>query len=200
MHKWIQILMAVLTLSAALPSSATIITGADGPLAPAADTTLPYRADGIFDFSSIDIGAGITLRFDAGMQNVTLLSLGDILIAGVIDATGVNLALETRGTLVLTGSIMASSINLATGRGGLTPPDTLQLQPGGNLTIGAPRGIPPLIGAPPGGELIIRSPGDIVLARGPQPGAGILLAVPEPGTAWLMALLPMLALFGRKRS
>ncbi|MBS0311629.1 MAG: hypothetical protein JSR88_09865, partial [Proteobacteria bacterium] len=62
----------------------TPITGADSPLAPAADYTLPYRADGIFDFSAIDLGAGITLRFDPQTRNVTLLSLGDILIAGVI--------------------------------------------------------------------------------------------------------------------
>lgn len=43
MPKWVRALMAMLTLTAAYPSAATIITGADGPLAPATDYTLPYE-------------------------------------------------------------------------------------------------------------------------------------------------------------
>lgn len=191
MREWIQTLIAALALGAAYPAAATVITGADGPLAPASDTTLPFRADGMFDFSSIDIGAGITLRFDAGMQNVTLLSLGDILIAGVIDASGINLALETQGQLVFTGSITANGISLTGGQGG------------GNGGKGASAclGVPPYscdfrspegrLALPPG-ELEVLPGGDITIRA---PGA----TVPEPGTVWLMALLPMLALFGRKR-
>jgi hypothetical protein len=52
---------------ASLPAVATSITGADGPLAPAADYALPYCAAGIFDFSTIDLGTGITLRLDSQM-------------------------------------------------------------------------------------------------------------------------------------
>src|SRR3569832_1853482 len=79
------------------PAVVTPITGVDGPLAPAADYTLPYRADGLFDFSAIDLGSGITFRFDPQTQKVRLLSLGDILITGMIDANRINLALETPG-------------------------------------------------------------------------------------------------------
>ena len=110
MRKWIQALMVVLALTAAFPSTATVISGADGSLAPTTDYTLPFRTDGIFDFSSIDIGANITLRFNAGMPNVTLLSLGDILIAGVIDATGINLTLESLGQINLTGTSIANGL------------------------------------------------------------------------------------------
>lgn len=86
MRKWIHALTLMFALSAAFPSAAstigiadangpfaslpaviTLITGADGPLAPAADYALPYRAAGIFDFSAIDLGIGITLRFDSQM-------------------------------------------------------------------------------------------------------------------------------------
>ena len=132
MRKWIHALTLMLTLSSAPPSGASILsvagsndlpglpipasaptrTGVDGPLAPDADYILPYRADGIFDFSLIDLGADITLRFDPNMQSVKLFSLRNILIAGRIDAPGINLALETPEQIFVTGSILAGSISL----------------------------------------------------------------------------------------
>lgn len=189
MHKWIQALMVVFTLTAAFPSDATVISGADGSLAPTTDYTLPFRADGIFDFSSINIGANTTLRFNAGMPNVTLLSLGDILIAGVIDVTGINLLiLETSGQLIFTGGISDGGIDLIGGRG-LSNAAT-----SGNVCLSTlPYDCGPLI-----------LPSEPILSANPvflQPGAGsISLSVPEPGTLWLMTLLlPMLVVLGRKR-
>lgn len=113
----------------------TPIAGADGPLAPATDYTLPYRADGIFDFSMIDLGAGITLRFDPQMKNVKLLSLGNILIAGAIDASGIQLALETPGQILVSGSILADTLSLSANTmsllGSITiTPDALYLPSG----------------------------------------------------------------------
>ena len=191
MRKWIHALTPMLVLSAAFPSAASTlsIAGANDPfaplpaavtpitgvpLAPAADYTLPYRADGIFDSSAIDLGAGITLRFDAQMQNVRLLSLGDILIAGMIDASGINLALETPGRIVVTGSISADTLSLMA--------NTLSMF--GSITITAPPDI-----VLPGSGLTPHGPGTISLA------------LPEPATPWLVvALLPMLMLFGRNRT
>lgn len=192
MHKWLHALTLMLALSATFPALASTISiagandpfappavvaplaGVDGPLAPAAGYTLPYRADGIFDFSTIDLGAGITLRFDAQMQNVKLLSLGDILIAGAIDASGINLALETPGRIVFTGSILADSVSLSA--------STLLLN--GSITL-----TPDALYLPPVGNISIRGPGSIILT------------VPEPATLWLVAtLLPLLNLLGRKRS
>ncbi len=193
MCKWIHALTLMLALSAAFPSAAstisiagangpfaslpavvTSITGADGPLAPAADYALPYRAAGIFDFSAIDLGTGITLRFDSQMQRVKLFSLGNIMIAGVIDATGIDLALETPGQVLITGSISADTFSLMA--------NTLSMF--GSITITA---LPDLV--LPGSGLTPHGPGTISLA------------LPEPATPWLIvALLPMLALLGRKRA
>lgn len=176
-HKWIHALSLMSALGAAFPSVATPMTGADGLFAPATDYTLPYRVDGLFDFTAIGIGAGITVRFDTQMQNVTLLSLGDILIAGVIDASGIELALETPGQIVLTGSISADSISLRAN--GMLLTGDLEVGTGaadGNTCLGL-RGCVPRI-----------------------PGARVF-AVPEPATPWLVALLlPLLAWFGCKRT
>ena len=208
MRKWIYALTLVLALSAAFPSAAstisisgandpfapplavvTPITGADGPLAPATDYTLPYRADGLFDFSMIDLGAGITLRFDAQMQNVKLLSLGDILIAGMIDASGINLALETPGRIIVTGSISADSISLANAVSLADRP--LRIGSGGSISLssGSRSGFP-LIG--PAGDITLHGlGGDLSL---------ISFSVPEPATPWLvLTLLPVLIRLGRKR-
>lgn len=218
MRKWIDALMLVFALCATIPAAATPMTGADGPFAPVTDYTLPYRADGLFDFTAIDIGAGITVGFDSQMQNVTLLSLGDILIAGVIDASGISLALETPGQIVLTGSVSANSIWLMAGS--ILFAENSILLTGGDLGVGTGttgggiclslRGcepMPPLdrlsgrdvtlsaLGIP--GMLQLRQGGDILLR---VPGAGVF-AVPEPATSWLITLLlPMLTLLGRKRT
>lgn len=192
MCKWIHALTLMLALSAAFPAGAstlgieghdpfvpppavvTPITGVDGPLVPAADYTLPYRADGIFDFSAIDLGVGITLRFDSQTHNVKLLSLGDILIAGVIDATGSDLALETPGQVLITGSISANTLSLMA--------NTLSMS--GTITITAPPDV-----VLPGSGLTPHGPGIISLA------------VPEPATPWLVVtLLPISILLGRKRT
>lgn len=193
MHKWIHALALMLALSAAFHSAAstlsiagvndplapppavvTPITGVDGPLAPATDYTLPYRADGIFDFSAIDLSAGITLRFDSQMQRMTLLSLGDILIAGMIDANGIQLALETPGKILISGSILADTLSLSA--------NTVSLLGSITLTPDAPH-------LPSVGNITIRGPGSITLT------------VPEPATPWLVVtLLPLLILLGRKRT
>ncbi|WP_296891485.1 hypothetical protein [Thiobacillus sp.] len=175
MHKWIYALALMLALSAAFPAAASTlsIAGVDGPLAPATDTTLPYRADGIFDFSAIDLGAGITLRFDPQTQNVTLLSLGDILIAGMIDASGIQLTLETPGKILVSGSILADTLSMSA--------NTVSLLGSITLTSDAPY-------LPSVGNITIRGPGSITLT------------VPEPATPWLVVtLLPLLILLGRKR-
>lgn len=193
MRKWIHALTLMLALSAVFPALASTIsiagandpfapppavlapiTGVDGPLAPATDYTLPYRADGLFDFLAIDLGTGITLRFDPQTRDVKLLSLGDILIAGMIDASGINLALETPGQILVSGSILADTLSLSA--------NTVSLLGSITLTPDAPY-------LPSVGNINIRGPGSITLT------------VPEPATPWLVVtLLPILILLGRKRT
>jgi len=213
--KWIHALTLMLALSAAFPAGAstlgieghdpfvpppavvTPITGVDGPLAPAADYTLPYRADGLFDFSAIDLGSGITFRFDPQTQNVRLLSLGDILITGMIDASGINLALETPGRIVITGSgsILADSLSLSADTISQTGTITLladSMVSGSSFSLSSRSG---------GGFSLIGPVGDITL-RGPGGDLSLTsFSVPEPATPWLVVtLLPILILLGRKRT
>jgi hypothetical protein len=66
-------------------------TGADGALAPASGTvTLPLPPSGVFNFTTISIPAGVTLRFTRNAANtpVTLLASGAVTIAGTIDIRG----------------------------------------------------------------------------------------------------------------
>ncbi len=201
MRKWIRVLTLAFPLGAAFPSMATTITGSEGALAPATDFTLPYRAGGIFDFSTIDIGAGITLRFDPQWQNVTLLSLGDVLVAGKIDATGIRLSMETPGQFALTGTIVADSLALRAG--GMLLAGDVAVGPGtvgAGSCLGVAGGCTPRISLEdlpllPHGVLL-QPRGDISLVSGWR-----VFAVPEPATSWLLALLlPALMFHGRKRT
>lgn len=172
------------------PASAPVISGVDGPLAPAADSILPYRDDGIFSFSAIELGDGVTLHFDLHMQSVKLLSLGNILIAGRIDAPGINLTLETPGQIFVTGTILADSISLRANT--LLLAGELAISP---LTADG-EACRPVCGPLIPRETLLNAGRDIpVHERG-----ALISAVPEPATLWLAGtLLPFLALSGRKR-
>lgn len=67
-------------------------TGADGALAPNVDTEVPLPADGVLQYSSITIPAGVTVRFRRNTLNtpVTILVSGDATIAGTISVDGEN--------------------------------------------------------------------------------------------------------------
>jgi hypothetical protein len=135
--KWIHALTLALALGASLPSMASIITGVDEILAPVTDYTLPFRADGVFDSTVINIGSSVSERSDTQRLNVTLRSGGDILVAGMINAPRTNLTLETPGQIVITaGSILTSDIPLVGDRVRLQlRPDALLLPPSGRITL-----------------------------------------------------------------
>jgi len=65
-------------------------TGADGALAPTADTTIQLPASGVLHYTTVDIPAGVTVRFAKNTANtaVVLLTTGDVKIAGAIDISG----------------------------------------------------------------------------------------------------------------
>ncbi len=219
MRPWIQALMLAFALHAAVSASASTITGAEGRLAPSTDYTVAFRADGLYDFSAIDIGSGITVHFDAGTTQATLLSLGDIVIAGILDATGINLTLETPGQIYVTGALLAGKLDLITGNvygsvnngsagatlcviasGGCSTQSAPPASYGGYISIGPAIGafIPPSIDSP--GPATVIQP--VIFSPITQPGVitGLLpKAVPEPGTLWL-SLVPILFLLRRKRA
>ena len=64
--------------------------GSDGPFTPASGlVTLDLPADGIFNFTTIDIPAGTTVKFNRNAANtpVYLAATGSVTIAGVIDVS-----------------------------------------------------------------------------------------------------------------
>jgi hypothetical protein len=65
-------------------------TGADGPFSPTVNTELPLPADGIFNFTTITIPAGVTVTFTKNVTNtpVVILASGDVTIAGTVDVSG----------------------------------------------------------------------------------------------------------------
>ena len=65
-------------------------TGSDGALTPNVDTEVPLPADGVLNYTTIDIPSGVTVRFARNGLNtpVTLLVSGDATIAGSINISG----------------------------------------------------------------------------------------------------------------
>ena len=65
-------------------------TGVDGAFNPTVDTELPLPPDGIFNFTTVDIPAGVTVTFTPNATNtpVIMLATGDVTINGTIDVSG----------------------------------------------------------------------------------------------------------------
>lgn len=65
-------------------------TGADGDLSPSAPVEIQVPESGVLNYSSINIPAGVTVRFRRNATNtpVTLLVSGNATIAGTIDVSG----------------------------------------------------------------------------------------------------------------
>lgn len=87
--------LAIALLSFALGSSTAHAfdsgsTGADGAFSPQVDTTLQLPPDGIFNFTTVNIPSGVTLRFARNTTNtpVTILASGNVTISGTINISG----------------------------------------------------------------------------------------------------------------
>jgi len=65
-------------------------TGADGPFNPAANVTVQLPPTGIFNYTTVNIPAGVTVKFQRNATNtpVVILASGDVVIAGSIDLSG----------------------------------------------------------------------------------------------------------------
>ncbi|MEK6618595.1 MAG: hypothetical protein AABY90_07870, partial [Nitrospirota bacterium] len=69
-------------------------TGADGAFAPTANTILTLPPNGVFNYATVDVPAGVTVTFQRNAANtpVTILATGNVTIAGTISVNG------TKGT------------------------------------------------------------------------------------------------------
>lgn len=65
-------------------------TGADGAFSPTVNTELQLPPSGVFNFTSVNIPSGITVKFKKNALNtpVVILASGDVNIAGTIDIRG----------------------------------------------------------------------------------------------------------------
>jgi hypothetical protein len=136
---------------------AALSTGALGFFNPMSDIVLDVTAGGVFDFTGISINPGVTVTFTGASLDVSFLSLGDISIAGTLNANGRNLVLNTPTSLVLaqSGTLVASNISLTSGSsmtldgsisitGGslVTPPNPIPVT-GGQIYVVEPVPLPP---------------------------------------------------------
>ena len=80
-------------------------TGADGAFNPTTNTTLALPATGLFNFTTVTIPSGITVRFTRNAANtaVTFLATGNVSIAGTIDISA------TSGGNVVGGTFLGSN-------------------------------------------------------------------------------------------
>lgn len=67
-------------------------TGADGAFSPTVNTTVMLPASGIFNYTTVNIPSGVTVKFTRNAANtpVTILATGNVTIAGSIDLKGGN--------------------------------------------------------------------------------------------------------------
>jgi hypothetical protein len=83
------ILLTVTSMAMAQPFDAGS-TGADGPLNVTVNTTLNLPPSGIFNYTTINVAAGVTLSFNRNALNtpVYLLATSNVTINGAIDVSG----------------------------------------------------------------------------------------------------------------
>lgn len=65
-------------------------TGADGAFAPNTTQTIVVPDSGVFNFTTVNIPAGVTITFNRATNNkpLTILATGDVVIAGTINVDG----------------------------------------------------------------------------------------------------------------
>lgn len=87
-------------------------TGAHGALSPTADITIPLPANGILNYTTVNIPAGVTVKFEKNGANtaIVMLTTGNVNIAGTIDISG--------GASLTTKTGLAADMN----KGGLGGP------------------------------------------------------------------------------
>lgn len=74
-------------------------TGADGPFNPSADLEVVLPPNGVLNYTTVDIPAGVTVTFKKNADNtpVFMLATGDVTVAGTIDVAGKNATSTSNG-------------------------------------------------------------------------------------------------------
>lgn len=111
-------------------------TGVDGALSPTADVVITLPASGVLNYTTVNIPTGVTVRFQRNLANtaVTMLTTGDVNIAGVIDLSGESGKTTTTGGVVYTSAPLGGPGGFSGGLGGMPGSNTQAgtgLGPGG---------------------------------------------------------------------
>ena len=112
-------------------------TGVDGPFNPTQSQIVLLPESGIFNFTTVNIPSGVTIRFGRNSRNtpVTILATGNVTIAGTIDISGSN------GIDVLGGAGGPGGFNGGNGgpavSSGMSSPGVNGDGPGGGAGAGA---------------------------------------------------------------
>ncbi len=129
MRTWMWFALTMIVLFAASAAEAQTFnsgsTGADGAFSPTSNITLALPANGIFNFTTINVPSGVTVKFtrNAGNTPATLLATGDVTISGTIDVSSAN------------GGISIRNVTAIAPNGGAGGPGGFD---GGSGAIGAP--------------------------------------------------------------
>ncbi|OGW55563.1 MAG: hypothetical protein A2Y81_05570 [Nitrospirae bacterium RBG_13_43_8] len=96
MHRWFIFIIFAVTLTFGSSVIAGDFnsgsTGANGAFNPTTNTELQLPSDGIFNFTTVNIPAGVTITFKKNASNtpVYILATGDVTVAGTINVNGAN--------------------------------------------------------------------------------------------------------------
>jgi hypothetical protein len=133
-------------------------TGALGAFTPTSNTTVALPPDGVLNYTTVNIPAGVTITFQRNVANtaVTLLATGDVTIAGTLSVNGASGLNNSQAIAALggpggfPGGISSSPSTGGSGPGGGAPSGFGNI----NATYGAPASfvsLVPLFGGSGGG-------------------------------------------------
>lgn len=93
-EKFFLFIIAIVCIGIAASASAEDFvsgsTGADGPFNPTSNLELQLPPDGVFNFTTVNIPAGVTVKFGKNANNTPayILASGDVTISGTLSASG----------------------------------------------------------------------------------------------------------------
>lgn len=97
-------------------------TGADGAFAPTANQTVQVPESGVFNYTTINIPSGVTIKFARNSRNtpITILASGNVTIVGTIDVSGGPGAQSVFGAGANSGAGIGGPGGFDGGRGGFS--------------------------------------------------------------------------------
>ncbi len=165
--------------------------GSDGAFNPTANVTVPLPESGVFNFTTVNIPANVTVRFSKNTRNtpVMILASGTVTIAGFIDVSGSDSSSVVGGPGG-PGGFNGGNGGFPTGSSSLVSPGSNGDGPGGGGGGGV-AGAPTTVGAPGGGGFGNSGQGGLLTQN--QVGAGFTVLNSPGGARYgLPTLLPLI--------